>query len=76
MEATEPTPSKGRARSLWRWCREHPVTPILVAGGATAGAWSAVAFELGDLADWQRLLGGALAGAWMATFALGFRLFD
>ena len=68
----------GGARRIWRWCREHPFTVVVFVAGSTAGAWAAVAFELGPdgMATWKRALGGALAGAWLAMFPLGFRLFD
>lgn len=63
---------------LLGWCREHPVTALVVAGGTVAGCVLAVHFELGgpDLSPWKRALGGAVAGAWLAMFPLGFRLFD
>jgi len=63
---------------LLSWCREHPVTALVFAGGTVAGSVLAMHFELGgpELATWKRALGGALAGAWLAMFPLGFRLFD
>jgi hypothetical protein len=72
------TETTGKRARVWGWCREHPVTAIVFVAGTTAGAWSAVAFQLGpeELSTWKRALGGALAGAWLAMFPLGFRLFD
>ena len=61
-----------------QFCREHPVTVLVVAGGTAAGALLAVHYEIGgpELEAWKRVLGGALGGAWLAMFPLGFRLFD
>jgi len=60
------------------WCRRNPFTCAVFVLGATAGAVSAVVFEIGpdEMATWKRALGGALAGAWLAMFPLGFRLFE
>ena len=60
------------------WCRRNPFTCAVVVVGTTAGAVSAVVFQLGpeEMATWKRALGGALAGAWLAMFPLGFRLFE
>ena len=60
------------------WCRRNQFTCVVFVLGATAGAVSAVAFEIGpeEMATWKRALGGALAGAWLAMFPLGFRLFE
>jgi len=60
------------------WCRRNPFTCAVFVAGASAGAISAVTFEIGpeEMATWKRALGGALAGAWLAMFPLGFRLFE
>ena len=60
------------------WCRRNPFTCAVFVLGASAGAVSAVVFEIGpdEMATWKRALGGALAGAWLAMFPLGFRLFE
>ena len=60
------------------WCRRNPFTCAVFVAGATAGAVSAVTFEIGpeEMATWKRAFGGALAGAWLAMFPLGFRLFE
>ena len=64
--------------TAFAWCRRNPFTCAVFVIGATAGAISAVSFELGpeEMAVWKRALGGALAGAWLAMFPLGFRLFE
>jgi hypothetical protein len=65
-----------RRQKLASFCRENPVTVVILVSFTLAGGVGGVLLPFEDLSLARRIIGGLIAGAYFGMLPLGKRLFE
>ena len=74
--ASSPQTGGTRRQKLARFCRENPVTVVVLVTFTLAGGVVGVYLPFEDLSLTRRIIGGVIAGAYFGMLPLGKRLFE